>query len=79
MVVGTGDDAKVAQDNLRPNLDRRVGEAFNLTDQVNVSGTNRSPYNYNSAARAFTPVSNFNQSSSVFDPRILQLAARPEF
>ncbi|NWF82844.1 MAG: TonB-dependent receptor [Bryobacteraceae bacterium] len=58
---------------------RLMGEAFNLTNQVNVSGTNRSPYNYSSATRVFTPVSNFNQISSVFDPRILQLAARLEF
>ncbi len=58
---------------------RLIGEAFNLTNQVNISGANRSPYSYNAASRIFTPVSNFNQPSSVFDPRILQLAVRLDF
>ncbi len=58
---------------------RLMGEAFNLTNRANVANVNRTPFNYVSATRTFTPVSNFNVANSALDPRILQLALKIEF
>jgi hypothetical protein len=58
---------------------RLIGEAFNLTNRVNVSNVNRSPYGFAAATRTFSPLSNFFFPTAVFDPRILQVAAKIEF
>ena len=58
---------------------RLTGEAFNLLNRANASNVNRSPYNYTSATRTFTPVATFNAPSASFDPRILQIAVKIEF
>ncbi|WP_321474735.1 carboxypeptidase regulatory-like domain-containing protein [uncultured Paludibaculum sp.] len=58
---------------------RLVGEAFNLTNRANVANVNRTPFNYNSTTKVFTPVAIFGTASTAADPRILQIAAKIEF
>ncbi|MBN9658514.1 MAG: TonB-dependent receptor [Acidobacteria bacterium] len=58
---------------------RLVGEAFNLANRANVANVNRTPFNYNSTTKVFSPVAIFGTASAAADPRILQIAAKIEF
>lgn len=58
---------------------RLVGEAFNLANRANVANVNRTPFNYNSTTKVFTPVAIFGTAATAADPRILQIAAKIEF
>ncbi|QOY89632.1 TonB-dependent receptor [Paludibaculum fermentans] len=58
---------------------RLVGEAFNLANRANVANVNRTPFNYNSTTKVFSPVAIFGTASTAGDPRILQIAAKIEF
>ncbi|MBI5085362.1 MAG: TonB-dependent receptor [Acidobacteria bacterium] len=58
---------------------RLMGEAFNLTNRASIANVNRTPYNYNSTTRVFTPVSNYLAPNAAFDPRILQVSVKIEF
>ncbi|MBI3681796.1 MAG: TonB-dependent receptor [Acidobacteria bacterium] len=55
---------------------RLIFEVFNLTNRANFLDLNRSPFNFNLAARTFTPVATYRTPSVSGDPRIMQLAAR---
>jgi outer membrane receptor protein involved in Fe transport len=56
-----------------------IFEGFNLTNRANFSSILNTQYNFNAAARVFTPVPTFRQPTTTFDPRILQLAAKITF
>jgi hypothetical protein len=58
---------------------RLIFEAFNVLNHPNFLNIFTSQFNYNATTQVFTPVANFGQPSSTFDPRILQLAAKFTF
>ncbi len=58
---------------------RLMGEAFNLANRANVANVNRTPFNYNSTTKVFTPVAAFQAPTTALDPRILQIAVKIEF
>ena len=58
---------------------RLMGEAFNLANRANVANVNRTPFNYNSTTKVFTPVAAFQVPTTSLDPRILQIAVKIEF
>jgi len=53
-----------------------LGEAFNLTNRVNVVAVNG---NFGAAAYPGQPLSTFGQSTAVGDPRTIQLGLRLHF
>ena len=53
---------------------RLIGEAFNFVNRANINGIVNSQYTY--SANSFRPTTNFLTTSTVFDPRIFQLAAK---
>ena len=56
---------------------RLIGEAFNLTSRTNFNNIVTTQYTY--SAGSFRPTTNFMFPSTVYDPRILQLAAKIAF
>lgn len=58
---------------------RLMGEAFNLTNRANIGNVNRTPFNFNSTTKVFTPVAAFRAPTTALDPRIMQIAVKIEF
>jgi outer membrane receptor protein involved in Fe transport len=60
---------------------RLMGEFFNLTNRANINGvqTTRYTFGLTSGVGFFRPTTNFLTTQSVFDPRIIQLAAKIVF
>ena len=58
---------------------RLIFEAFNVTNRANFNSITTAQYNFNPAARVFTPNATFLTPTTTFDPRILQLAAKITF